>query len=348
MNTIVQNKINDSSIRDKLSAKISIIFSFYNEANVLSELIRRTTLTMESLVQSGRISCYEIIFVDDASTDESHELVTDAIRSNSKILLLRMSRNFGNSECALMGMRYATGDALVYLDADLQDPPELISDLVLKWQSEIDIEIVHTTRRRRAGESRFKLILTYMGYRLINRLSDVRLPVDTGDFKLLSRRAVSHLFLLDERLPYLRGMVAWIGFRQTFVFYDRDARYDGQTNTKFKVYSYRTIRGYLDRALISFTDIPLKVSLFIGILVSIISLGYILVIFFQKIMGWHEPGWPALMAAITFLGGITLSVLGVIGLYIGSIFHHVKGRPMAIVDTITMSNNATAHEVKPR
>jgi dolichol-phosphate mannosyltransferase len=326
-------KINETFV-NKENPFISIIFSFYNEENVLVELIKRVRTVMKKEKESKSISGYEMIFVNDASTDNSKAILKNESSTENDLLIADMSRNFGVSECVIVGFKIAKGDAVVYMDCDLQDPPELIPEMVHKWKEDINVEVVYTTRRKRHGERFAKLALTKFGYRLINSLGDIDLPIDSGDFKLLSRRAVKHILLLKEQKPYLRGMVSWIGFKQAQIFYDRDGRLDGKENTKFPVLSKRVIYGYLDRALISFSDAPLKIMLMIGLFVSIIAIGYIGIVIVQKILGLHDPGWPALMASILLLGGVQLSILGIIGLYIGGIFTNVKGRPLFVINSI--------------
>lgn len=320
---------------NKATPLISIVYSFYNEQSVLRELINRTRTVMREEMRNGSIRDYEILFVNDASTDLSRNILLEEAELGRDIILVDMSRNFGVSECVLAGFRLAKGDAVVYLDADLQDPPELIPEMIAMWKQDLDMEVVYTTRKTRAGEHPLKMALTRFGYRFINRLSEIELPVDSGDFKLLSRRAVEHVLQLKEQRPYLRGMVSWIGFKQGQILYDREGRGDGRENTKFPVLSRRVIYGYLDRALISFSDAPLKIMLFLGLGVSVLALAYVLVVLVQKILGLYEPGWPALMAAILLLGGIQLSLLGVMGLYLTSIFLQVKERPLGIVDKVT-------------
>lgn len=327
-------KISDCTC-DKNNPSISIVFSFYNEENVLRELIRRTRIAMRGEVEKNNIKNYELIFVNDSSVDSSRAILMDEAEKEGDILIIDMSRNFGVSECVLAGFGFAKGDAVVYLDADLQDPPELIPEMIALWRSDPEMEVVYTTRKSRAAEHPIKMAITKFGYRFINRLSEIELPIDSGDFKLLSRRAVNQLLLLKEQRPYLRGMVSWIGFRQGQVIYDRAGREDGRENTKFPVLSRRVIYGYLDRALISFSDAPLKFMLFVGLGVSVFAFGYIVVVLAQKMLGMYEPGWPALMSAILLLGGMQLSLLGIIGLYISSIFLQAKGRPLAIVDKVT-------------
>lgn len=320
---------------NKSKPSVSVIYSFYNEQNVVEELVQRTRNSLIPLKNSGEIASYEMVFVNDNSSDSSRDKLIELMREENDILLIDMARNFGVSECVLAGFSYSNGDVVIYLDADLQDPPELIPELIREWKGDPEAEIVYTTRRKRSGEHPLKMALTKFGYRLINRLSDIELPIDSGDFKLLSRRAVNHVLSLNEQRPYLRGMISWIGFKQRQVFYDRDPRADGRNNTKFPVLSKRVIYGYLDRALISYSDAPLKLMLFLGVIVSLSSFFYLIVVIIQKFLGLYVPGWPAIMVAILFLGGIQLSVIGVIGLYINSIYLQVKRRPLTIIDKIT-------------
>ena len=335
-------------ICDRANPLISIVFSFYNEENVLTELIARTRKVMRAEINNEQIRDYEIIFVNDASTDSSRSILIEEAENGGDIVIVDMSRNFGVSECVLAGFGLAKGDAIVYLDADLQDPPELIPQMIALWKTDPEMEVVYTTRRTRAAEHPMKLAITKFGYRFINGLSEIDLPVDSGDFKLLSRRAVEHILLLKEQRPYLRGMVSWIGFKQGQIFYDRDGRGDGQENTKFPVLSQRVIYGWLDRALISFSDVPLKIMLFVGLGVSLIAFTYILVVVTQKLLGMYEPGWPALMSAILLLGGMQLSVIGVMGLYISSIFLQSKGRPLGIVDKVTGTPEIMNNRIRVR
>lgn len=314
--------------------RVSVVVSFYNEEAVLGELIRRLRVVLGAEEAKESIAGHELVFVNDDSTDRSVQILREEMDKAKDILIVNMSRNFGVSECVLAGMKHSKGDVVVYLDADLQDPPEVIHEMLEAWRRDEEVEVVYTTRRTRAGESPLKMLITKLGYRLIKSLSEIDLPVDSGDFKLLTRRAVDHLLQLREKKPYLRGLVSWIGFKQVPVLYDREARHDGRENTKFPVMSRRVIYGYLDRALISFSDAPLKLMLFLGFVISFLSLSYIAVVLVQKFMGWHVPGWPAIMAAILFLGGTQIFMLGVLGLYINTIFQESKGRPNYIVKSV--------------
>lgn len=313
---------------------ISGVVSFYNEERNIPALIERLRKVFRSEIEAGRVRGYELIFVNDNSTDHSLALLLEESRRQKDVIIVNMSRNFGVSECVIAGMGQAKGDAVVYLDADLQDPPELIPKLIEHWLNDDDVEIVYTTRIRRDGEHPAKLFITKVAYRFLARISMIDLPVDSGDFKLLSRRAVEELLRLKEKRPYLRGLVSWIGFKQAQVFYNREARFDGQENTKAPILGKRVLYNFLDSAMISFSDVPLKMSLFLGLIVSFLSLGYIFVVLFQKLMGWYTPGWPALMAAVLLLGGVQLLMLGIMGLYISKIFIETTGRPNFIIKDV--------------
>lgn len=314
-------------------AKISVVLSFYNEENVIPELLLRLRKVFAELVASQKISSYELIFVNDNSTDNSEKMLRAEI-SQGDIVIVNMTRNFGVSECVMAGISQSKGDAVIYMDADLQDPPELIPELIAKWQADPEIGVVYTTRRKRAGENAFKMWFTKIGYRVINYISEINLPADSGDFKLLSRKVVDRLLELKEDKPYMRGLISWIGYKQVQVFYDREARFDGRENSKMPVLSRKVLYYWLDRALISFSDAPLKAILLLGLIVSCVSLSYIVVIIIQKIMGWYEPGWPAIMSAILLSGGIQMMMLGFVGLYVGAIFRETKSRPQYLIKEI--------------
>jgi polyisoprenyl-phosphate glycosyltransferase len=313
--------------------RISIVLSFYNEAAVIPELLKRLRQVLAPLADQKQIASYELVFVNDASTDASETILRGEL-GNKDIVLVNMSRNFGVAECIMAGMEQASGDAVIYMDADLQDPPEIIPEMIHAWQNDPDAEVVYTTRLRRDGEHPLKMLVTKLGYRFIRSISEIKMPLDSGDFKLLSRRIVDHLLTLEEDKPFIRGMVSWIGFKQIPVYYNREARFDGRENTKFPVLSRRVIYSWLDRALISYSDEPLKLTLICGLALSVVSLLYIFVVLFQKIMGWYSPGWPALMCAILFIGGIQLMMLGFTGLYVGAIFRQSRRRPLYIIKEV--------------
>lgn len=313
---------------------LSVIFSFRNEEKNLNELIKRTSVTLQDLEIKPD---YELIFVNDQSTDGSLELLLQARSKDPRIKIINMSRRFGVSECVLAGLNYAKGDAAIYLDADLQDPPELIAELVRVWLN-TKADVVYTTRTSREGEGWLKLFITKIGYKILNKLSEINIPQDSGDFKLISRRVIEHLKKFDEKQPFLRGLVRYVGFRQEQVFYTRKARFSGKS--QFPVLGSKVIYNFLDSALISFSIIPLKLALFIGALSLIGGFFFFIWIFIQKIIGWAIPGWSAIMATIVFFFGIVIFLIGVLGLYIGAIFREVKRRPNFIVsDTVGFDSN---------
>ena len=312
--------------------RLSVVFSFWNEQDVLPELISRLRKTLSAEVEKGTINAYEAIFVNDASTDNSLAILMDHAQGHDDIRVINMSRNFGVSPCVLAGMIYSTGDLVVYMDADLQDPPELIPRMLEAWKSSGGADVVHTVRRKRAGEGKLKLFITRIGYKILKRVSTVPLKIEAGDFKMLSRRAVNELVHLREKKPFMRGLVSWIGFKQTEVIYEREARRGGET--KFPVLGTKVIRNFLDSALISFSDIPLQISTLVGFLVSACAFLYLVWLIIEKIFGLIISDWSVLMVAILLLGGLQMLSLGILGLYVNSIFLEAKGRPNFIVESV--------------
>ncbi len=304
---------------------LSVVFSFRNEANVLLELITRVRRVLDKECPDR----YELIFVNDDSTDESESILLEEAKGRHDIKIITTSRPFGVSPCVLAGMEYSSGEAVVYMDADLQDPPEVIPELIKAWKDGDEIDVVHTKRLSRAGESRVKLLVTRLGYIILKYVSSVNLLIEAGDFKLLSRQAVHHLIRLKEKKPYLRGLVSWIGFNQTSISYHREARFAGET--KFPVFSAKVIQNFLGSALISFSDVPLQLFTISGFLASIGSFVYSLYIIIRKILGYDVPDWSPLMIAVLLLGGMILLGIGVLGLYINSIYLETNKRPNYIV-----------------
>lgn len=307
--------------------KISTIFSFYNEAEVLDELISR----MEA-VFTGELKAYdyELIFVNDVSTDRSLEILRGHRARNPKIKIMTMSRNFGVSPCTIAGMEYSTGDAVIMMDTDLQDPPEQIPDLVRKWE-ETDADVVYTIRTGRDGEPWAKMAATRMGYKILHRISQIDLPIESGDFRLMSRRAVDHVVQLREKDPFVRGLVRWIGFKQVPHRYRRDARAAGETH--FIFYRSKVLKNFLS-GITSFSDAPLYMTFALGIAVSAFSFLYLVGIIAMKFIGWNLPGWSAIMATVLFLGGVQILSIGILGLYIAKIHIEVKSRPNYIVSEL--------------
>lgn len=310
---------------------ISVVLSFFNELSNLPELISRLRNTSN---ESNNFVINEIIFINDCSTDGSEEYLTKLAEIDNDIILINMARKTGVSECVYAGMSIATGDAVVYLDSDLQDPPELIQKMVNVWLSNAECEVVYTVRNSRSGEGIVKLQFTKFGYRFLRRITKINLPVDAGDYKLISKKIVNILLTHQEFKPFMRGIITSVGFKQIPVYYDRDPRGDGRKNTKFVLFSPRTVSGWLDSALISFSDAPLKFALATGVITAFSSLMYIFVVLIQKILGLYVPGWPSLMAVILLLGSMQLIILGVFGLYINAIYTQTKNRPIYIIKDI--------------
>jgi glycosyltransferase involved in cell wall biosynthesis len=309
---------------------LSIVVSFKNEAANLLQLTERIHKSMKPLADIA----YEIIFVDDQSTDDSAEIIKKLMgKSKGEIVLVTMSRNFGVSECVLAGLEVSRGEIVIYMDADLQDPPELIPDLISKYR-ETGSEIVHSVRTKRKGESWVKLRITSLGYSYLEKMYKVSIPREAGDYKLLTRRVVNLLLEFKEQLPFMRGLIANLGFKQSYIYYERDARGDGEKNSKFKVFSLRWINSQLDRTLISFSDAPLKLVLFSGISFSILSIFGMVAVLTLKFMGLALPGWTAIMSAILLMGSIQVFMLGVLGLYINVIYLETKKRPVYIIDKV--------------
>jgi len=310
---------------------ISIIFSFRNEEDVLPELIRRVRYVLDEEQLKGIISSYELIFVNDDSTDNSLSFLLEQSRDCRSIRVINMSRRFGVSPCVLAGMHYASGDAVVYMDADLQDPPEVIPELIDIWRKNNEVDVVHTVRQSRKGESKGKLLITRLGYLILNKLSSTHLPIEAGDFKLLSRRAVNHLICLREKNPYLRGLVCWIGFKQIYVKYHRGLRFAGKT--KFRIVSPSVINNFFGSALISFSSAPLKLALVLGFGAIVLDFFIVGHVFIEKFSGRAVPGWTALMMVVLFMGGVQLFCMGMTGLYINNIFKNSQERPNYIIES---------------
>ena len=303
---------------------ISVILSFYNEAEVIPELIERLRKTILGIDGYD----YELIFVNDRSTDQSLETLQRFHSEDSRIKIITMARNFGVSECVLAGMAHAHGDAVVTLDTDLQDPPEVIPELVKEWEKGADV--VYTVRTHRDGEPFYKLFLTRIGYWIIHSISSIDLPIESGDFKLISKRVSDHIVALKEKEPYLRGLVRWVGFKQVPVFYERSARFAG--NTHFIIYRPKTIKNYLS-GITSFSDVPLYMTFAMGISVSVGAAIWLLAVMIMKFLGWSLPGWTAIMATMLVLGATQSLAIGILGLYVAKVHNEVKRRPNYIVDS---------------
>jgi glycosyltransferase involved in cell wall biosynthesis len=300
---------------------VSVVFSFRNERQNIPTLVAR----LDAMFTRTDVN-YELIFVNDASDDGSLEALIDQRTRNPRVKVINMSRRFGVSECARAGMTASSGDATIVMDADLQDPPEVIPQLIDKWRAGADV--VHTVRTRRHGESAVKMLLTRLAYRIIHLGSSIELPVDAGDFKLLSRAALNHLLALRESDPYLRGLVVWIGFQQAFVPYERDARHAGRTH--FPFFSRNPWKTFT-MGLTSFSFMPLfaTIALALGAMASAAIV--VLYVVLRQLIDHDVSATLALFAALVVFWATTLAAIAAISLYVIRIYKDVRNRPQYIV-----------------
>jgi glycosyltransferase involved in cell wall biosynthesis len=302
--------------------RFSFVIPVRDEQEVLPELHRR----LEAVADQIEGEC-EFIFIDDGSTDRTREVLSEMRAHDPRVKLLFLARNFGHQLAITAGLDFAEGDAVVIMDGDLQDPPEAVLEMIPLWRE--GYEVVHAVRRQRAGESRTKLWTAHAFYRVMHRLSDVDFPVDAGDFRLVDRRVADVVRSMREPDRYLRGMFSWVGFRQTSVTYDRDERYAGKTKN-----SWRRMIGFAIDGILGFSVAPLRFILGLGFVISALSLAWGLVAIIVKITGSVPPGgqgWASLTVLITFLAGVQLIVLGMIGLYVARAYEQGKHRPLYLV-----------------
>mgnify|MGYP005839117293 CR=1 FL=1 len=291
----------------------------YNEEETLHELVQRMRQVLEGLV-----STWEVLFVDDGSRDRSWEIILQLAQEEPRIRGLRFSRNFGHQMAFFAGIEHAKGDAVVIMDGDLQDPPELIPELLAKHRQ--GYEVVYAVRSARHGETLFKKFTAKMFYRLFAKLTSLNLPLDTGDFRLMGKKAVEAFRRLPERHRFTRGLVTWLGFSQVGVTYERAPRYAGTSK-----YPLRKMLRLAFDAITSFSHAPLQVATGLGFLVSAFAFVYIVVVLALKLAGGFRPGYTSLMAAMLFLGGVQLVMVGLLGEYVGRIYDEVKRRPLYLV-----------------
>ena len=299
---------------------LSVVLSFRNEADVIPELIGRLAKSLE-----GAGIDYELIFVNDASTDRSLALLEEHRARDPRVKIVNMSRRFGVAPCVIAGLHYARGQAVVYMDTDLQDPPELIPELAAKWRD--GYEVVYAVRAEREGETWFKLATASLFYRIIYRITDVKIPLDTGDFRLLDRKVVDALKQMRERHRFLRGMAAWVGFRQIGVPYKRAARVAGETK-----YPFRKMFRLAVNAITGYSYFPLQLATYFGFACAALSALCIPFVIAMRLTGNQAfLGQATTLIAVLFLGGVQLICVGILGEYIGRLYDEAKGRPLYIV-----------------
>ena len=302
---------------------LSIVSPAYNEAENLGEFYSRVINATDNLNLE-----IEIIYINDGSQDSTIDIITKQRQIDNRITIIDLSRNFGKEIALTAGLDYSSGDAVIVIDTDLQDPPELIPKLVEKWREGYDV--VNAKRIKRKGESLLKKVMSYIYYRLLFYLSDINVPRDTGDFRLLNKNALDALLKLREKHRYMKGLFVWVGFKQKEIEYEREARFKGKTK-----WGFFSLFNLAFDGLTSFSIMPLRLASTIGFLSALIGFFYGTVIVFKTLF-FHEPvvGFTSLVVLITFFGGIQLLSIGIIGEYIGRIFNETKNRPLYVVKNI--------------
>ena len=301
----------------RVPALLSVVAPVYNEQELIEEFVARTCSAVADYA-------FELVLVNDGSSDSTPELLDRLAAADPRVRVVHLSRNFGHQAALTAGLEHAAGDVVAMIDADLQDPPELIPRMVEQWEHGSDV--VYAVRRQREGETAFKLATASWFYRLFDKLAQVDLEPNSGDFRLLDRRALDALLSMTERSRFLRGMTVWVGFTQTAVPYERDARHAGETK-----YTLRKMLRFSLDAIASFSHLPLQLATYAGLLSAGVAFIAIPVVIGLRIADSYLPGFGSITIAILLLGGIQLIALGVIGEYVGRIYDEVKHRPLYIV-----------------
>jgi glycosyltransferase involved in cell wall biosynthesis len=311
---------------------LSLVVPVYNESEVIGTFYERVSKALSAIPGCD----YEILFVDDGSRDDSFAKLAGFAATDERVRVLKFSRNFGHQIAITAGLDHARGDCVAIIDADLQDPPEVVATMVEQWQAGFDV--VYGVRAERDGETAMKLFTASAFYRLLGRLTNIRIPENVGDFRLMSRRAVDQFKQLREKDRFVRGLVSWIGFKQTGVTYSRDKRYAGETK-----YPYRKMIKFAFDGITSFSTVPLKLATWTGYVAALLAVIYLLSVFVQKwFLGWTVEGWATIMVAMLFMGSVQLICLGILGEYLGRIFNEVKPRPMYVVEELLSRGRETA------
>jgi polyisoprenyl-phosphate glycosyltransferase len=326
--------------------KYSIVVPVYNEEESIAELVARLREIMDKLDGPA-----EALLVDDGSQDLSYPLMLDAHDRDPRFKVIQLSRNFGHQLAITAGMDNASGQAVVVMDADLQDPPQVILDMAAKWQE--GFEVVYAVRRHRPGETRFKTATATTFYSVLRRLASIEQTVDVGDFRLVDRKALDAFLGMREHNRYVRGMFSWIGFRQAAVPYDREPRHAGSSK-----YPLRKMIKFAADALVGFSTAPLRFALIGGFVIALLSVGYGLVAIALKLAGLpYVPGYASLLVTIAFLSGVQLMVMGMVGQYVARVYDETRGRPLYLVrethgletwTTFTAADPAADGSAEPR
>ena len=303
--------------------ELTVVVPAFNEQESILPMYERLVAALEP-----HLAGLEVLFVDDGSRDATWQRVSELAARDPRVRGVRFARNFGHQAALTAGVDAASGRAVVIIDADLQDPPEVIPEMIARWRE--GYEVVYGQREQREGETAFKKATAAAFYRLLRRITNVEIPVDTGDFRLMGPRAVAAFRSLPERNRFIRGLVSWIGFPQVAVRYRRHARLAGETKYPLR----RMMRFALD-GITSFSFLPLRLATWLGFAVSVLSFLYIVVVMVLKLLGINWPGYTSMMASILFLGGVQLVMIGVLGEYVARIFDEVKRRPLYLVGEST-------------
>lgn len=303
--------------------KVSVVIPMYYEEEVAEECYNRVIKVLKNIKNYQ----YEIIFVNDGSKDKTLEILENIARKDSNVKILSFSRNFGHQAAVTAGIKYITGDAIVIIDADLQDPPELIPEMLKLWEE--GNEVIYGKRKTREGESKFKLLTAKMFYKTLNALSDVEIPKDTGDFRLVDRKVIDVVNSMPEHNKFLRGLFSWVGFKQTAYEYERKERFAGKTK-----YPLKKMLKLAGDGIISFSTKPLKLVGGLGIISIILSLAILIYSLVSYIFELNNltPGWTSIMVAITLFSGVQLLSIWIISEYIARIYDETKNRPQYIID----------------
>jgi len=310
---------------------LSIITPCYNEQDVLRAFCDRVVAVCRAFPS------YEIILVDDGSTDGTWRVIQKLVEENPRIAAIRLSRNHGHQLALTAGLAQAAGERVLIIDADLQDPPELLAEMMKLMDQGADV--VYGKRKRRRGESAFKLATAHLFYRLLSLLTDVKIPEDTGDFRLISRRVLLAFNAMPEHERFIRGMISWIGFAQVPLPYDRDVRAAGRSK-----YPLRKMVHFALDAVTSFSTAPLRIASYLGVTVAALCLLAIVYLIIGHYLGYTVPGWTSLIVVVLFVGALQLFVLGIIGEYLGRLFIESKGRPLYTVAEVLRAGPGTGHE----
>jgi len=306
----------------------SVIVPAYNEEETITETYRRLTFVMKTMGEA-----YEIIFINDGSRDKTAQIIASFCEEDTSVRLINFTRNFGHMPAISAGMEYARGDAIFVIDADLQDPPEVFPEMAAKWRE--GYHVVYGKRSSRQGETGFKKLSAKIFYRLINSMATLELPLDTGEFRLIDRKVCDAVNRLPEKSRYIRGLVAWVGFRQTSVEYVRHERFAGKTK-----YPLSKMISFAVDAIISFSYKPLRLATSIGFLISFFSFIYMVAIVYQRFFTDRTiTGWASTMGVMLFTQGIVLIILGLMGEYVGRIYGEIKSRPVYIVQEVVENNS---------